>query len=89
MPAPIIDGELWALIEPLLPPPKPRRKRYPGPLPLWLHGFRRLRIRFGRRSDIHEAFLKLACSLVCWNSFTELGGLFELAFKGGRVKPEF
>ncbi len=36
----------------------------------WLHGFRRLRIRFERRSDIHEAFLKLACSLVCWNIFS-------------------
>ncbi|WP_414056275.1 IS5 family transposase [Paraburkholderia hospita] len=36
----------------------------------WLHGFRRLRIRFERRSDIHEAFLKLACSLICWNIFS-------------------
>ena len=36
----------------------------------WLHGFRRLRIRFEGRSDIHEAFLKLACSLVCWNIFS-------------------
>ncbi|WP_157112539.1 IS5 family transposase [Pandoraea faecigallinarum] len=33
----------------------------------WLHRFRRLRIRFDRRADIHEAFLKLGCSLVCWN----------------------
>ncbi|WP_088504393.1 IS5 family transposase [Burkholderia ubonensis] len=36
----------------------------------WLHGFRRLRIRFERRSDIHEAFLKPACSLVCWIIFS-------------------
>ncbi|WP_390174012.1 IS5 family transposase, partial [Robbsia andropogonis] len=34
MGAPIIDDELWALIEPLLPPPKPRRKKYPGRLPV-------------------------------------------------------
>ena len=34
----------------------------------WLHNCRRLRIRFDRRADIHEAFLKLACSLVCWNT---------------------
>src|SRR5476649_713449 len=34
MPAPIIDDELWTLIEPLLPPPKPRRTRYPGRLPV-------------------------------------------------------
>lgn len=30
MQAPIIDDELWALIEPLLPLPKPRRKSDPG-----------------------------------------------------------
>ncbi|MFF7392483.1 transposase [Streptomyces scabiei] len=27
----------------------------------WLHGFRRLRIRWERRADMHEAFLKPAC----------------------------
>ncbi len=31
----------------------------------WLHAFRRLRTRFERRADIHEAFLKLACCLIC------------------------
>ncbi|WP_411105308.1 transposase [Streptomyces sp. cmx-4-9] len=31
-----------------------------------LHWFRRLRIRWEIRHDIHEAFLKLACSLICW-----------------------
>jgi len=30
----ILDDELWALIEPLLPPPKARRTRYPGRKPL-------------------------------------------------------
>ena len=30
----------------------------------WLHGFRRLRIRWERRADIHEAFLKLGCCLI-------------------------
>ena len=30
----------------------------------WLHGFRRLRIRWERRADMHEAFLKLACCLI-------------------------
>ncbi|HGO6073240.1 TPA: IS5 family transposase [Burkholderia cepacia] len=38
----------------------------------WLHNFRRLRTRFERRADIHEAFLKLACSLVCWNIFRRI-----------------
>ena len=32
----------------------------------WLHQFRRLRIRFERRADIHEAFLSLACALICF-----------------------
>ncbi|WP_244308619.1 IS5 family transposase [Streptomyces monomycini] len=31
-----------------------------------LHWFSRLRIRWETRDDIHEAFLKLACSLICW-----------------------
>ncbi|MEU0368999.1 IS5 family transposase [Streptomyces sp. NPDC006283] len=31
-----------------------------------LHWFRRLRIRWEVRDDIHEAFLSLACSLICW-----------------------
>lgn len=35
----------------------------------WFHNFRRHRIRFERRADIHEAFLKLGCSLVFWNIF--------------------
>lgn len=30
----IIDDELWALIEPLLPPARPRRFRYPGRKPV-------------------------------------------------------
>lgn len=34
----------------------------------WLHHFRRLRIRFERRADIHGAFLKLGCFLICWNT---------------------
>jgi transposase len=31
-----------------------------------LHSFRRLRIRWEIRDDIHEAFLSLACSIICW-----------------------
>lgn len=33
----------------------------------WLRQFRRLRVRYERRADIHEAFLSLACALICWN----------------------
>jgi transposase len=33
----------------------------------WLHQHRRLRIRFERRADIHQAFLSIGCALICWN----------------------
>jgi transposase len=43
------------------------RKRWPVERTIaWLHQFRRLRIRWERRADIHEAFLMLACCLVGW-----------------------
>jgi uncharacterized protein YhbP (UPF0306 family) len=32
----------------------------------WLHQFRRLLVRFDRRADMHEAFLRLGCCLICW-----------------------
>jgi transposase len=35
----------------------------------WLHGFRRLRIRYERRADIHEALLKVGCILICWSHY--------------------
>ncbi len=31
----------------------------------WLHQFRRLRIRYERRDDIHQAFLMIACVMIC------------------------
>jgi len=31
----------------------------------WLHQMRRLRTRYERRADIHEAFLTLGCIVVC------------------------
>jgi len=33
----------------------------------WLNQFRRLRVRYEKRADIHEAFLSLACALICWH----------------------
>jgi transposase len=33
-----------------------------------LHHFRRLRIRSERRANVHEAFLNVRCSLICWNT---------------------
>jgi transposase len=34
----------------------------------WLNQFRRLRVRYDKRTDIHEALLSLACALICWQS---------------------
>ncbi|MGI5144542.1 transposase [Streptomyces sp. CA-106110] len=31
-----------------------------------LHWFRRLRIRWEVRADIHQAFLTLGCTIICW-----------------------
>ena len=31
-----------------------------------LHWFRRLRIRWEIRDDIHEGFLRFACAIICW-----------------------
>ena len=36
--------------------------------PLWDLVFRRLRVRYDKRADIHEAFLSLGCALICWQS---------------------
>jgi transposase len=39
----------------------------------WLHQFRRLRVRWERRADLHEAFLKLASCLICWRRLQRSG----------------
>lgn len=36
----------------------------------WLGQFRRLTVRYERRQDIHEAFVSLGCSLICFNALT-------------------
>jgi transposase len=37
----------------------------------WLHAFRRLRTRYERRADTHQAMISLACSIICLrNLFT-------------------
>jgi hypothetical protein len=32
----------------------------------WLHQYRRLRVRYERRADIHEALLTIGCCLICF-----------------------
>jgi transposase len=33
----------------------------------WLHANRRLLVRYERDPDLHQAFLDLACALICWH----------------------
>jgi transposase len=35
---------------------------------VWLNQFRRLRVRYDKRAEIHEAFLSLGCALICWQA---------------------
>ena len=41
----------------------------------WLHQYRRLRVRYERRDDIHEAFLAIAASLICFKALTRANAL--------------
>jgi transposase len=36
----------------------------------WLFNYRRLRVRYEKRDDIHLAFLIIGCLLICWNRVT-------------------
>lgn len=38
----------------------------------WLHRNRRLAVRYERRGDLHQAFLELGCSLICWSQIQRL-----------------
>jgi transposase len=69
MAKPLLDDQLWNVIEPLVPPPKPRRVRYPGRRPL---GPRRVLtgILFVLKSGIPWNMLpqELGCGsgMTCW-----------------------
>ena len=41
----------------------------------WLHQYRRLRIRYERRDDIHEAFLAIGCGLICFKALIRANAL--------------
>jgi transposase len=66
-------GELRARgISAAIPRPKPRhgsglgKHRWVVERTIsWLHQYRRLRVRYERRADIHEAFLQIAGCLIC------------------------
>jgi len=43
----------------------------------WLNQFRRLRVRYEKRADIHEAFLSLGYVLICWRFCEPIGWRVE------------
>jgi transposase len=70
-----IRQELRALgIRPLIPRRGERKEQGVGSVRWvvertlsWLSQFRRLRVRYERLAQIHEAFLLIGCALICWN----------------------
>jgi IS5 family transposase len=38
----------------------------------WMNRNRRLKVRYERRDDIHQAFLDLGCALICWRYVEQL-----------------
>ena len=38
----------------------------------WTNRLRRLKVRYERRDDIHQAFLDLGCALICWRYLQRL-----------------
>jgi len=69
MARPILDDELWSVIEPLLPPPKRRRFRFPGRKPV-PHRAALSGILFVLRTGIPWEYLpqELGCGsgMTCW-----------------------
>ena len=69
MAKPILDDELWKLIEPLLPSPKRRRRRYPGRKPIE-HRAALTGILFVLRTGIPWEYLpqEMGCGsgMTCW-----------------------
>ena len=39
-----------------------------------LHQFRRLRVRYDKRADVHEAFVTIAMAWICWRRLHSLTG---------------
>jgi hypothetical protein len=61
------------------------RHRWRGERTLsWLHQYRRLRVRYEQRDDIHQAFLSLGCALICWKQIQ----WFCWALLGRFISPE-
>lgn len=69
MAKPILDDALWEIVRPLLPPPKPRRRKYPGRLPVpdraALSGIIFV-LRTGIPWELLPQELGFGCGMSCW-----------------------
>lgn len=74
MAKPLLDDHLWKVIEPLLPPEKPRRFRYPGRKPLE-HRKVLTGILFVLKTGIPWEHLPqemgCGCGMTCWSHLAE------------------
>ncbi|MFM0248482.1 IS5 family transposase [Paraburkholderia sediminicola] len=84
MARPILDDDLWALIEPLLPPPKPRRSRHPGRKPLdnraVLTGILFI-LQTGLRWDLLPQEMGCGSGMSCWRRLRD----WQAALRVGRA----
>lgn len=46
----------------------------------WLHQFKRLRTRYERRADLHQALLELACCIICLRRMPKTGASYDSSF---------
>ena len=65
----VMSGSAGGRAEKDQPTLAPRRAADPS---AWYHGMRRLRIRWERRDDIHEAFLDLATCIITYRHLAQL-----------------
>src|SRR3954452_17663254 len=69
MAKPLVSDELWEVIQPLLPPPKPRRFRYPGRKPAderkALTGILFV-LKTGIPWEALPAAMGCGCGMTCW-----------------------
>jgi transposase len=69
MAKPLVSDELWAILQPLLPPPKPRRFRHPGRKPVEdrkaLTGILFV-LKTGIRWQDLPAEMGCGCGMTCW-----------------------
>ncbi len=77
MAKPLVPDELWELIRPLLPPPKPRRFRYPGRKPIGdreaLTGILFV-LKTGIPWEDLPAEMGCGCGMSCWRPAPRLAG---------------